>query len=150
MTKWCRNRKAAKKTVYKKADGTLKVYNGRLNHCWKCRTRKFKERHPVTYVLNMIRHSARKRKLPFTITKPEFEKFCAETRYLELRGKQENDLTIDRIDPNQGYHIWNLRVLTHTENSAQGSDNTPRDERGCEVDDRSSEDFDQDDSNNPF
>lgn len=132
-TKRCRNQKAKHKTVYKKADGTTKVYENRLEHCWKCRSRMLKERQPVTYVLNMLRHSAKKRKLPFTITKAEFEKFCADTRYLELRGNEAHNLTIDRVDPNAGYHLWNMRVLTHADNSAQGVDNTPRAERGCEV-----------------
>jgi len=89
-----------------------------------------KERRPWTYVLNMLRHSARKRKLPFTLTVAEFKKFCEETRYLELRGNKPTNLTIDRKDWNEGYHIWNIQVLTHEENSMQGADNTPRDERG--------------------
>ena len=129
VTKWCRNRKAEKTTTYKKADGTIVVYVNFLNHCWKCRARMLKERRPWTYVLNMLRHSARKRKLPFTLTVAEFKEFCAKTGYLEHRGSQPHDLTIDRIDWNEGYHIWNLRVLTHEENSAQGADNIPRDER---------------------
>lgn len=128
-TKWCRNRKAEKTTTYKKADGTTIVYTGFLNHCWKCRARMLKERRPWTYVLNMLRHSARKRKLPFTLTIAEFKEFCEKTGYLERRGSKPHDLTIDRIDWNDGYHIWNLRVLTHEENSMQGADNTPRDER---------------------
>lgn len=89
----------------------------------------FKERHPWTYVLNMLRHSARKRNLPFTLTVAQFKEFCAKTGYLERRGNQPGDLTIDRIDWNEGYHIWNLQVLTHEENSEQGADNTPRDAR---------------------
>lgn len=128
-TKWCRNRKAEKTTTYKKADGTIVVYNNFLKHCWKCRARMLKERRPWTYVLNMLRHSARKRKLPFTLTITEFKEFCEKTGYLERRGNKPHDLTIDRIDWNDGYHIWNLRVLTHEENSMQGADNTPRDER---------------------
>ena len=77
----------------------------------------------------MIRHSAKKRDLPFTITLAEFKDFCAKTGYLERRGNQPEDFTIDRIDWNDGYCIGNLRVLTHEENSNQGSDNRPRDER---------------------
>lgn len=83
----------------------------------------------------MIRHSAKKRDLPFTITLDEFKEFCAKTGYLERRGNQPEDLTIDRIDWNGGYHISNLRVLTHEENSNQGSDNRPRDERSEASDD---------------
>lgn len=117
VTKWCRNRRA------QKSNGYL------LKHCWKCRSRAFKLRRPWTYVLNMIRHSARKRKLAFTLTVDSFKAWCIQTGYLEKRGNKPGDLTIDRIDWNEGYHIWNLQVLTHEENSEQGADNTPRDER---------------------
>lgn len=90
-----------------------------------------KERRPWTYVLNMLRHSARKRKLPFTLTIPEFKKFCEDTGYLERRGNKPGDLTIDRKDWNEGYHIWNIQVLTHAKNSEQGGDNTKRADRNC-------------------
>jgi hypothetical protein len=112
-----------------------------LKHCWKCRSRLLKERHPHTYVLNQIRHSARKRKLPFTITLEQFRQFCTETRYLELKGKLPNSMTIDRIDWNDGYHIGNIRLLTHAENCAEGGDNRTRGERGAAV---------VDDDNEPF
>lgn len=126
---WCRNRKAEKKTVYKKTNGTTVVYTSFLSHCWKCRSRRLKENRPWTYVLNMLRHSARKRNLPFSLTVDEFKDFCLKTGYLERRGNKPDDLTIDRIDWNDGYHIWNIRVLTHAENSGQGANNTARAER---------------------
>lgn len=77
----------------------------------------------------MLRHSARKRNLPFSLTVDEFKDFCLKTGYLERRGNKPDDLTIDRIDWNDGYHIWNIRVLTHAENSGQGANNTARAER---------------------
>ena len=76
----------------------------------------------------MIRHSARKRKLDFTLTVESFKNWCIQTGYLHRRGNKPDDLTIDRIDRTQGYHLWNIRTLTHAENSAQGADNTPREE----------------------
>lgn len=135
-TKWCRNRKALKYTYYRSASGAVIKYENYLSHCWKCRAKMLLERHPATYCLNMLRHSARKRKLPFTITLAQFKAFCAQTGYLERRGNSPDSLTIDRVDVNKGYHIENIRVLTHEENSAQGADNTPRWMRGTEsVDD---------------
>ena len=74
----------------------------------------------------MLRHSANKRNLPFTLTVASFKKWCVETGYLEKRGNKPDDLTVDRIDRNEGYHIWNIQTMTHAENSAQGSDKTPR------------------------
>lgn len=128
-TKWCRNKRAEKITVYKRKDGTLGRTPARLRHCWKCRSKMLKERQPITYILRMLRHSAKKRGLACSLTKTELAEFCAKTGYLEKRGNQPNSLTIDRIDRDKGYHIWNMQVLTHAENSAQGADNTPRDER---------------------
>jgi len=150
-TKWCRNRKAEKTTTYKAADGTIIVYKGFLNHCWKCHSRMLKERRPWTYVLNMLRHSARKRKLPFSLTIAEFKAFCLKTGYLERRGNKPGDLTIDRIDCNDGYHIGNIRVLTHAENSDQGADNTRRDVRGAaDTDDLAEEPEQPVTDNEPF
>lgn len=130
-TKYCRNKKAEKTTRYRSASGKIIVYTNMLQHCWKCRARMLKEKRPATYVLNMLRHSARKRKLPFTITVKEFEDFCAKTGYLEHRGNKPGSMTIDRKDWNEGYHVWNIQVMTHEENSEQGSNNTPREERGA-------------------
>ena len=116
-TRWCRNRRALK------TDGYF------LKFCWKCHSRQLKERCPWTYVLNMLRHSAHKRNLPFTLTVASFKAWCAQTHYLERRGNKPGDLTIDRIDWNEGYHVWNIRTITHEENSKQGVDNTPRESR---------------------
>jgi hypothetical protein len=128
-TKWCRNRKAEKITRYKSVSGKIIVYTGFLDVCWKCKSKRLKERHTYTYVLNMLRHSARKRKLPFTLTLDQFKEWCLQTGYLERRGTEPTDLTIDRIDWNDGYHVHNIRVITHEENCKQGADNTPRAER---------------------
>lgn len=92
----------------------------------------------------MLRHSARKRSLPFTLTKAELTEFCTKTCYLERRGTAPDSLTIDRIDWNEGYHIWNLQTVTHAENSRQGADNTPRDERAGD------DDAEPVDDNEPF
>ena len=83
----------------------------------------------------MLRHSARKRKLPFTLTLAEFTEFCRQTKYLERRGNKPGDLSIDRKDWNEGYHIWNLQVMEFMENSEQGADNRTREERGAAVED---------------
>lgn len=128
-TKYCRNKRADKITRYKSQSGRVIVYENKLRHCWKCRARMLKASRPATYVLNMIRHSARKRNLPFTITIAQFQDFCAKTGYLEKRGNKPNDMTIDRKDWDEGYHIWNIQAMTHAENSGQGADNTPREER---------------------
>ena len=151
VTKWCRNKRAEKYTSYKRKDGTVGKSVAYLRHCWKCRAKIFRQRHPAAYVLNMLRHSARKRKLPFSITLAEFKLFCRRTHYLQRRGNQPGDLTIDRIDWNKGYFIENLRVLTHAENSEQGADNRTREERGADnTDDGTDVYVEPVDSDEPF
>jgi hypothetical protein len=77
-----------------------------------------KERHPETYTLNAIRQRAKKRGIPCTITLEEWKDFCKRTGYLKLRGQEPHSFTIDRIDDTHGYHINNIRILSHAENSA--------------------------------
>lgn len=105
---WCRNERAVNNTGY-----TLKF-------CWKCRSRQLKERHPETYVLNALRQRARARKIPFTITLVQFRKFCQDTDYLSLRGREPDSATIGRINHDEGYHIWNIQIESHAENSEDG------------------------------
>jgi len=109
-------------TPYCRNEGALNNTGRRLKLCWKCRSRLLKEKHPATYVLNAIRQRAKSRRLECTITLAEFKAWCAETGYLELRGQTPESMTVDRVDPDQGYHIWNIRPLSHAENSAQGGD----------------------------
>jgi len=119
-TKWCKNRRAAKKTRYKMANGSIKVYEVFLNHCWKCRSKMAKNRRPVSYILNAIRNRAKQRKIPFTVTLAEFKKFCEDTQYIEKRGHFEGGLSIDRKDHSKGYHIWNIKVTEFLENCTNG------------------------------
>lgn len=106
--KWCRNKRAVNNTGY-----TLKL-------CWKCRSRQLKERHPETYVLNAIRQKAKQRKVPFGITLVQFKEWCRETRYIETRGTSPDAATIDRKNHDEGYYIWNIKILSHAENSENG------------------------------
>jgi hypothetical protein len=41
-------------------------------------------------------------------------------------GKGPDNWTIDRINPNRGYSLDNIRPLEHRYNSAQGKYNIPR------------------------
>ena len=75
---------------------------------------------PATYVLNAIRNRANQRKIPFTITLAEFKAFCERTGYLEKRGREAGSASIDRIDHDKGYHIWNIQVKTFLENCTNG------------------------------
>lgn len=88
--------------------------------CSKCRTRKFKEKHPIKYVYNKLKYGARKRRgHAVTITFEEFKALVLGTRYLDKKGKTKGSLQIDRIDDDKGYEPGNLRIITVSENIAK-------------------------------
>lgn len=120
ITSRCRNRKAIKWSHHRNAAGVLIKYENFLNHCWKCRSKMLKERRPVTYVLNAMRQRAKQRKIPFDITLEQFIDFCKRTDYIARRGRKADDLSIDRIDHDKGYHIWNIQVKAFLENCTIG------------------------------
>lgn len=63
--------------------------------------------------------SARKRGIPFNLTFKQFEEFDQQTGYVDLKGKQSEDLTIDRIDSDKPYEVGNIRALTWLENCSK-------------------------------
>lgn len=84
--------------------------------CPKCTSREYRANNPVRAAyLNLASH-ARERRIPFSLTFPHFETFCKETSYIELKGRNKNDLTIDRIDARKGYEDGNIQALTNTQN----------------------------------
>ena len=128
-TKWCRNK------------GAVNSSGRSLKLCWKCRSKLLKERHPETYTLNALRNRARQRKIPFTITLAEFRDFCIKTNYLQTKGQDPWSMTIDRIDHNKGYHIWNIQLNSHAENSEKGHTVPGED---CQQNDSTPEEYDYD------
>lgn len=127
VTKWCRGFRPRHTRTWKRKDGSVVRRTYRLCLCWKCRSRQLKARHPATYVLNAIRQRAKKRGVSCTITLTEFKTWCEDTGYLEGRGRKADSLTIDRIDPDLGYSLDNIRVLGHRENSLRQDDPTDPD-----------------------
>ena len=102
--KFCRNRRRK---------------NARI--CNKHASARFKELHPIKYRYNIAKQSAKSRGIEWNLSYEEFEKFCTETGYLRNSGKTRDKLTIDRIDPTQGYHYRNLRAIPHFMNSKLGA-----------------------------
>ncbi len=92
--------------------------------CYKHRKRYQKLHNPLTYVFGFLKNNAKRRNKSFELTKEEFKQFCEETNYLELRGTSGKSASIDRIDPNKGYSIDNIQVLSLSENAKkQHTDN---------------------------
>ncbi len=72
------------------------------------------------YVFNLLKQNAKRRGKDFTLTLDEFRRFCAETRYLENRGRNKRGFSIDRIDNALGYSLDNIQILTTSQNSKKG------------------------------
>jgi hypothetical protein len=93
--------------------------SGKSCYCSKCRTRNWRDRHPVEYTFAKIRSRAKERGHAFTLTIDEFREFVARTDYMQRKGKTGASLSIDRIRNEEGYHRDNIRVLTLSENATR-------------------------------
>lgn len=95
--------------------------NNRLHspYCSKCRSRRWKAKHPLHYLFNNLRHRAKLRGIEFTLTRNEFIEFAHKTNYEQLRGRNSFNLCIDRKDSSKGYSHDNIRALTIRANSAR-------------------------------
>ena len=93
---------------------------GWLKLCWGCRTRLKKKRHPVEYEYTRVRSSAKRRGVPFNITIEEWRAWCAETGYMELKGKQKGDMSLGRKDHSKGYSLSNMILEEYNFNSIKG------------------------------
>lgn len=89
--------------------------------CHKCHMRLWRARNPTRSAYHALNSSAASKKISFTLTFEEFSELCSTTTYIENKGHHRDALHIDREDPNKGYDISNIRVLTCSENSRKGS-----------------------------
>lgn len=91
--------------------------------CNTCAKRKTRMNNPLKYAFNNVRDCARQRKIPFLLTLEEFKAFCDRTGYLTKKGREFDDLTIDRIDPSKPYQTDNIRALSWIDNSSHKLEN---------------------------
>jgi len=103
-TKHCRNKAAKGRRI-----------------CYKCKTAKYKEKHPMRYAFSVLRNNAKRRCIEFTLTYEEFQEFCYQYDYLRGKGKKAESYSVDRIDNLKGYTKNNIQMLTLSENSRKGT-----------------------------
>lgn len=96
---------------------------GCLNHRAKDRSkcnvhflRDYRSRNQVKYLYWNLKSNAKRRGKEFSLTYEEFEGFCVKTGYDKLKGTTASSMTIDRINPLEGYHKDNIRAITLSEN----------------------------------
>ena len=85
--------------------------------CPKHRHRYVKHTNMLRYTYNALKSNAKRRKKSFSLTIEEFKVICFASGYLKGKGKAKSSLTIDRKNPRCGYHVWNVRIITLSENS---------------------------------
>ncbi len=91
--------------------------------CSTCKSRLQRYRNPEKYAFNAIRDSAKRRKIPFLLTFEEFQDFNRRTGYLTKKGREFEDLTIDRIDSSKPYQADNIRALSWIDNCSKKLEN---------------------------
>ena len=94
--------------------------------CHGCRSREYRTKFPERKAFYDLRHSAKRRKIQFTLTMEEFIELVTQTGYMERRGRFYDSLTIDRVNNHLGYTKENVRVITKHHNSCKSDkDNYP-------------------------
>lgn len=89
--------------------------------CVRCRQRRWREKNPIKASYNNLKANAKKRKKPFHLTLEEFTKFAVKTEYIIKKGHTKTAYQIDRKNPYMGYFVWNIQVLTCSENISKGN-----------------------------
>jgi hypothetical protein len=87
--------------------------------CHKHYARKRRKNNPIETRFLQFRENAKIRSKDFSITLEQFRLFCKKTGYLSKYKRGQNS-TIDRRCNTQGYHIFNIQLLTNRQNASKG------------------------------
>lgn len=85
--------------------------------CHKHYARKIRENDPVYARYNQFCSNARRRKIKNSVTLEEFRLFCERNNYIIVKYRRGKNCTIDRRCNVHGYHIWNMQILSQTNNT---------------------------------
>jgi hypothetical protein len=85
-------------------------------YCHSCGKAKFIQSNPLMYSYMVLRNNAKRRKKDFSLTFEEFKSFAEMNDYMNKKGTKAKSFQIDRIDEEQGYHVWNIQCITLREN----------------------------------
>ena len=77
------------------------------------------------YTFNDYRNNARRRGKEWDITLAEFEAFCLRTGFMETKGRNGHQDSLDREVNSRGYVIDNVRVLSVSKNSQKADGDCP-------------------------
>ena len=95
---------------------------GFLRLCWKCREHLKKKRDPIAHQYRILRKSAQRRDIPFTITPPEWRWWVKQTGYMEKKGKGKGYMSVGRKNHSRGYSLSNIQMEEYHFNSTKGNE----------------------------
>lgn len=88
--------------------------------CHKHYARKLRELTPKKVRYSQMKQKAKTRNIAFSLTLEQFFTLCKNTGYLS-KGQRGQNATIDRRCNFQGYHLFNLQVISNRANASKGS-----------------------------
>lgn len=109
-------KKPWKKCIINGCSATVNPRN-KQNKCPRCKTRWYRNTHPLKYYFNKLRSRTKERGHEFSLTFEQYHSFCLNTDYHKLKGKTSLSLSVDRINGREGYHASNIRAITLSNNS---------------------------------
>lgn len=89
--------------------------------CITCNSRNVSSKRPEARTYRNLKSNAKHRRKHFSLTFDEFKEFCAETNYMELKGRSADAMTIDCIVAELGYRKGNIQIMTKRDNSSKGT-----------------------------
>jgi hypothetical protein len=89
--------------------------------CFKHYRRRRKELDPVAERYAQFKSKSKARGIENSVTLDEFRSFAKRTGYIHVKGRRGQNATIDRICNVHGYHLWNMQLLTNTQNARKGN-----------------------------
>ena len=95
--------------------------SGRKKFCKRCYSREYKKKNPIKTCFYNLKSNSKRRGKYFDLTLEQFTNFCHKTEYHIKKGKTVDSYSIDRIDPEKGYTITNIQILTLGDNSRKGT-----------------------------
>ena len=86
-------------------------------YCHKHKGQNYREKYPFKYAYQELKKRALRRGKIFKLSFEYFVNFCKKNKYLEKKGINKDDYSIDRIKDEFGYIEGNIQILTVSGNS---------------------------------
>ncbi|MGI4834656.1 MAG: hypothetical protein ACRYFK_14465 [Janthinobacterium lividum] len=99
--------------------GCLAPAGAKKKYCPRHHHQALKQRDPISYIYSHRKQRAKARGHEWTITLANFRDWCQWTGYHLRTGRTPGAASIDRRDPFEGYHCWNLDCIPYGANSAK-------------------------------